>query len=641
MRVLVPGAGGQVGTELVEELRRRAAMVRRGGGLEVVAADRARLDVTDRDAVLGVLTTHEPEVVIHSPAVTAVADCERDPGRADAVNALGTRHLAEGARLVGAHLLYVSTDYVFDGTSARPYTEWDLPNPRSVYGASKLGGERELGPEATIVRTSWVCGRHGANIVKTALRLLSTSDGPLRFVADQQGSPTIAGDLAGVLCDLALERRPGLFHVTNSGATSWYGFVRAVAAFAGYDASRVEPITTAELDPPRPAPRPAYSVLENAALALSGLAAPGPWEEATEALVASSRRAAAERRRPGRDVETSRGRRQPQRGEALLGCVESLRAAGVEEVVVVDNASNDGSLARLAASDAAVGLLPTGANLGYGRAANRGAARTGAPYLLICNPDLVVQPDAVKMLLAELEEHPDVAAVGPRILDGAGGVYPSGRAIPSLLTGAGHALVGPFLPDNPWSRRYRQVEADPAEAREVDWVSGAFLLLRRIAFESVSGFDERYFMYVEDLDLCWRLGRAGWKVRYVPQAVIVHEQGRSAARYPLRMLAAHHRSTWRSPDAQRRTDRLERCCPVIGLGLGIRSVWRLVAAPVLAGAKGPRRIGACRQRHGWVSSRRHDKGKLQPIGRARRSERWWIGPTGERRPVALVHRDGR
>ncbi|HVB06885.1 MAG TPA: glycosyltransferase family 2 protein [Acidimicrobiales bacterium] len=253
-------------------------------------------------------------------------------------------------------------------------------------------------------------------------------------------------------------------------------------------------------------------------------------------------------------------------GDSLLGCVESLRAAGVEQVVVVDNASSDGSPARLVAADPAARLVPTGENLGYGRAANRGAARTEAPYLLVCNPDLVAHADAVKVLVAELEQRPEVAAVGPKILDVHGAVYPSARAIPSLVTGAGHALLAPFFPDNPWTRSYRLAEADPGSGREVDWVSGAFLLLRRVAFESVGGFDERYFMYVEDLDLCWRLGRAGWKVRYAPEAVIVHEQGQSAARHPLRMLAAHHRSTWRFECRHARG--LERALlPVIGLAL--------------------------------------------------------------------------
>jgi len=285
VRVLVTGSGGQVGTEVVEVLQRRAVAMRRGPGLDVVAADHGHLDVGSRDAVLGAITTIEPDVVIHAAAFTAVDRCESEPERAYRDNSFGTRHVAEAARMIGAHVAYVSTDYVFDGRSPRPYTEWDIPNPLSVYGRSKLGGERELDSTSTVVRTSWVCGRNGANMVKTVLRL-AAEPGPLRFVEDQVGSPTIAGDLAEVLVELALARRAGIFHVTNSGTTSWFGFARAVVGFAGGDVARVEPITTAELVPPRPAPRPANSVLDNLALRLDGHRPLRSWETATEALVA-------------------------------------------------------------------------------------------------------------------------------------------------------------------------------------------------------------------------------------------------------------------------------------------------------------------------------------------------------------------
>ena len=286
MRVLVTGAQGQLGAEVVADLAKRAERQVHGRPLEVIAATRETLDVANRDMVLAAITTIEPDVVIHAAAFTAVDACESDPDRAYLVNALGTRHVAEAARMVHAHLAYVSTDYVFDGMKSTPYVEWDATNPLSVYGRSKLGGELELSCESTIVRTSWVCGRYGQNMVKTVLRLMASAHQPLRFVDDQRGCPTVASDLAAMLVMLALERRPGVFHVTNQGATSWFDFVRAIVGFAGGEPDTVLPISTAELDPPRPAPRPMNSVLDNTALKLSSIELLPPWQESIEALIA-------------------------------------------------------------------------------------------------------------------------------------------------------------------------------------------------------------------------------------------------------------------------------------------------------------------------------------------------------------------
>jgi dTDP-4-dehydrorhamnose reductase len=186
-------------------------------------------------------------------------------------------------------VLYVSTDYVFDGTSDRPYREWDQPNPQSVYGASKRAGELECPPGSTVVRISWVAGALGANMVKTALRL-AEGDGELNFVDDQHGSPTFTADLAPALITLGTERRPGIFHITNSGTTTWWGFVRAVLAEAGHDPERVKAIKAADLDPTRyVAPRPANSVLDNLALRLSGLPTLPAWQDGLSRLVAALR----------------------------------------------------------------------------------------------------------------------------------------------------------------------------------------------------------------------------------------------------------------------------------------------------------------------------------------------------------------
>ena len=302
LRVLLTGGNGQLGRDLTSVL---AGAVPDGGRsgpggilppvddrtFDVLSTDIDTLDVVDRTAVLAAVDSFRPDIVLHGGAFTAVDACESEPDTAFAVNALGTRNVAEAAGSVGAHLVYVSTDYVFDGTLDRPYVEWDRPNPQSVYGRSKLGGETEVqavaGPPATVVRTAWVSGAHGANMVKTVLRLgRSDPAGILRFVDDQHGCPTFTADLATALVRLALDRRPGTFHVTNQGETTWFGFARATLEAAGLDSGRVEPIATSELDPPRPAPRPANSRLDNSALRLSGLPTLPEWTDALDRLVA-------------------------------------------------------------------------------------------------------------------------------------------------------------------------------------------------------------------------------------------------------------------------------------------------------------------------------------------------------------------
>jgi dTDP-4-dehydrorhamnose reductase len=265
VRVLITGAAGQLGHD--------CRLVCEAAGDEVMALDRTSLDVTDRDAVLGVVHSARPHAVINCATWTAVDACESDPGRAFITNGLAARWIADACRQTDAHLVHVSTDYVFDGTKSEPYHEWDVPNPQSVYGASKLAGEREVvqaGIGATIARTSWLCGEYGPNMVKTILRFAAERE-TLSFVDDQRGHPTFTADLAPLLRRLAVDRRAGVHHTTNAGAVSWFEFAQAVVAAAGRTPEMVLPCATSDLQPPRPAPRPVNSVLDNAVLRSSGL----------------------------------------------------------------------------------------------------------------------------------------------------------------------------------------------------------------------------------------------------------------------------------------------------------------------------------------------------------------------------------
>ncbi len=262
LRVALTGAGGQLGTDVVIAAAARA-------DIELIPFDRRHLDVCDPAQTAAVLGAAEPDVVIHGAAWTNVDDCEGDPERAMAVNGGGTENVLAGAQGAGARTIIVSTDYVFDGSKPEPYLESDETNPVSAYGRSKVAAERLAGEDDLVVRTSWVSGLHGDNMVKTILRIVDRHP-TLRFVDDQIGKPTFSTDLARALLDLAILEATGICHVTNQGVVSWYEFCRQVLITLDLDPDRVEPCRTDELVPPRPAPRPANSVLEDTRLAELG-----------------------------------------------------------------------------------------------------------------------------------------------------------------------------------------------------------------------------------------------------------------------------------------------------------------------------------------------------------------------------------
>ena len=261
MKILVTGGGGQLGL----------ALQRQRGGHDLIACCRKELDITNAARVAEVFAREQPAVVINCAAWTDVDGCQSNPEKALLVNGSAVGLLAQEASDAGAHLVQISTDYVFDGTKKEPYTETDLPNPLSVYGKSKLLGESLAGPKALIVRTSWLMGPDAPNMLHTILALLN-GDGDLNFVDDQVGCPTFVDDLAAGLLRLVEAHATGHFHLTNADPISWFGFAQEVAQASGHDPKRVLPVSTSGLTLSRPAPRPANSVLANQSFIAAGFA---------------------------------------------------------------------------------------------------------------------------------------------------------------------------------------------------------------------------------------------------------------------------------------------------------------------------------------------------------------------------------
>jgi N-acetylglucosaminyl-diphospho-decaprenol L-rhamnosyltransferase len=257
-------------------------------------------------------------------------------------------------------------------------------------------------------------------------------------------------------------------------------------------------------------------------------------------------------------------------GSLLAVCAASLRREGVDQVIVVDNGSTDLSLVGLRAADGDAVVIETGHNLGYGAAVNRAASRAEAEYLLVLNPDAEMKPGSLAPLVAALDGDPELGLVGPRLVNADGTLYPTGRRFPSRMDAVGHAFLSLVAPRNRFTARYKLLDWDRAGARRVDWISGACFLVRQKAWEDLHGFDEGFFMYMEDLDLCWRAWRAGWAVELEPASEVLHLQGASTDQHPYRMIVAHHRSVLRfASKTLKGPKRLG--LPVVGAGLAVRA----------------------------------------------------------------------
>lgn len=260
MKVLVTGAKGQLGVDVVQLFEKK--------GCEVNGFGREELDITNQHQVNEIILSIKPDVIIHTAAYTQVDLAESEPERAFLVNGIGTRNVAVAAQKADAKLVYISTDYVFDGTATEPIDEFQPTNPQTVYGKSKLAGEqfvKELHNKFFIVRTSWVYGKHGNNFVKTMLKLSETMD-EIKVVDDQIGSPTYTVDLAEKIAELCVTEKYGTYHISNEGHCSWYEF--ACEIFQLTD-KKVEVMPCSTKDFQQIAIRPRYSVMKKYFLKLN------------------------------------------------------------------------------------------------------------------------------------------------------------------------------------------------------------------------------------------------------------------------------------------------------------------------------------------------------------------------------------
>ncbi len=290
-KILVTGAAGMLGSDLCAELSRAHNVT----GLDISeSAAFIRCDITDKEKVVKVILSRKPDMIIHAAAWTDVDGCEREPDKARRVNEEGTRNVARAAKLLDATLIYISTDFVFDGSGRTPYTEKDAPNPQNVYSESKLRGELIAGEldRYVIIRSGWLYGPSGKNFVNTILNK-SKKNKKLEVVDDQRGSPTYTKDLAKGICKLSeislrwaaggkrkvKEKAPkGIYHITNSGAVSWFDYTKEILDIAGIKGIEVIPITAGRLG--RPANRPAFSVLDNTKFEKTAGFRMRPWREA-------------------------------------------------------------------------------------------------------------------------------------------------------------------------------------------------------------------------------------------------------------------------------------------------------------------------------------------------------------------------
>lgn len=288
MKILVTGCRGQLGSQIIDILKKGVSELgkipEQYKNIEIRGTDFDELDITDLGKCQKYIKETKPDIVINSAAYTNVDDCEKNQDLAFKVNSLGPRNLAIACQEVGTKLMHISTDYVFEGNSKLPYKEYDITNPVSVYGKTKLLGEnfvRDFCTRYFIVRTAWLYGYNGKNFVKTILKV-AREKGHLEVVDDQRGNPTNAEDLAHHIIKLALTDEYGIYHCTGSGECTWYDFAKAIVEYAGISCT-VNPSTSDKIN--RAAKRPSFSSLDNMMLRCTVGDEMREWREALRLFI--------------------------------------------------------------------------------------------------------------------------------------------------------------------------------------------------------------------------------------------------------------------------------------------------------------------------------------------------------------------
>jgi dTDP-4-dehydrorhamnose reductase len=578
-RILLTGATGQVGHELLGALRPIGDVLAPG---RIAHAGLPALDLSRPESIRSAVRNLRPHLIVNAGAYTAVDKAEEETKQAMAVNGVAPGILAEEAQRLGAGLVHYSTDYVFDGSGTQAWREDNPTAPLNAYGRSKLAGEqaiRDVGPPHLILRTSWVHGVHGANFVKTMLRLAAERTA-LRVVNDQIGGPTSARVIADVTSRLLaqavpdfagfLQARGGMFHLACGGETSWYDFAleilrRAKARGKILAVQDVTPVTSD--DYPTAARRPRNSRLDCGRLSRQFGIVPPDWKSALEHTLGGIIETG---QRPGEPSHlgsqcTQQSRTQVRAMEPTALAVADLDVGVIYtherdwmprllpslsrsaddfslQLILVDNVSHDGTeewetlLPRTT-------VLRNTQRLGYAPNLNRILEAATAPFVLLLNTDMEFDPEeqCLAKMVRFMQRHPRCGLSGCRLYhpDGTYG-YPARRFQTLSVIAGRRTPLAPLL--QRVVDRYQYHERPYTGIFPCDWLSGCFMLIRRAAYEQVGGFDCRFAKYFEDVDMCLRMAQAGWQVLFNGETYCYHGEQRASRKLLSRDTVQHVRS---------------------------------------------------------------------------------------------------